>query len=198
MMDYSELGSIISFVKKAEGLKNTLRSGYTSSGKKESVADHTWRLTLFAVMLYDQYFSHLDFQKLVKICLIHDLGEIVNGDIPAPDQSNKPSKSANEEIDFRAIINPLPEEMKDELMNLWKEYEEASSEEARLVKALDKLETLIQHNQGSNPPDFDYEFNITYGRHYTDMFEVTRLIRKITDEETRNRIRDTKKKDSSE
>ena len=51
-------------------------------------------------------------------------------------------------------------------MDLWKEYNEAVSKEARLVKALDKAETIMQHNQGCNPAGFDYDFNLEYGQEY--------------------------------
>ena len=50
---------------------------------------------------------------------------------------------------------------------LWEEYSAASSDEARFVKGLDKLETIIQHNQGENPAWLDYDFNLEYGAHYT-------------------------------
>ena len=57
------------------------------------------------------------------------------------------------------------------------------------VKALDKLETIFQHNEGCNPPDFDYAFNLDYGRKQTDFDDVTRTLRELADAETRRRIK---------
>ena len=79
---------------------------------------------------------------------------------------------------------PLPEHLKEEFLELWDEYENASSPEARMAKAFDKLETICQHNTGINPPDFDHEFNLTDGRRYTDHSALTRAIRDVIDSET--------------
>ena len=61
----------------------------------------------------------------------------------------------------------------------------AYSQEALLVKAFDKLETLLQHTQGKNSPDFDYGFNLTYGKQYTGFDKITSDLREIIDEETK-------------
>jgi putative hydrolases of HD superfamily len=156
------LNSILDFIRRAERLKNTLRSGYTSTGRNESVAEHTWRLCLMAMVL-ETYFPEADMARVLKICIVHDLGEALNGDIPAPLQSEELSKAANERNDFLKLMEDLPAEIKKELIGLWDEYEHASSPEAKAAKALDKLETIIQHNQGKNPDDFDYSFNLDYG-----------------------------------
>ncbi len=184
-MKSTELKQILEFLKNAEKLKDTIRSGYTSSGKQESVAEHTWRLCLMAMIFHGQYYPHLDFGKLMKMCLIHDLGEALNGDIPAPEQEGKPSKTVDERADLMTVLSPLPESLRKEIMDLWEDYESATSEEARLAKALDKLETLIQHNQGRNPDGFDYAFNLEYGRQYTGFDETMTTLREIIDEETR-------------
>ncbi len=183
-MSIPEITQILDFLKHAEKLKDTLRTGFTSEGRAESVAEHTWRLCLMAAIYHSKYFSHLDFQKLMKMCLIHDLGEVVNGDIPAPQQMFNTSKSASERHDLLTVLQHLPKELQSEFLGLWEEYEEATSEEAQLAKALDKLETLIQHNQGKNPENFDYDFNLTYGKQYTGFDKSVSILRKIIDEET--------------
>lgn len=183
-MNIAQLQSLLDFIKNAEQLKDTLRTGITTGGRKESVADHTWRLALLAVVLQDQYFAHLDFKKLIKICLIHDLGEAINGDIPAPLQSTNNAKSQQEREDLKTVLAPLPAELKSDFLQLWDEYENVTSEEAKLAKALDKLETMIQHNQVKNDSNFDYAFNLTYGKKYTDYHEVTAVLRQMIDEET--------------
>jgi putative hydrolase of HD superfamily len=84
-------------------------------------------------------------------------------------------------------MQPLPQPLQDRFLALWEDYEYGRSREARLVKALDKLETLIQHNQGANPPGFDYSFNLGYGRKHTDGEPLTAAIRELVDADTRRR-----------
>ncbi len=85
------------------------------------------------------------------------------------------------------LLSPLPELQRSEILELWEEYEQAATPEAKLAKAFDKLETLLQHTQGQNPPDFDYAFNLDYGRKYTELNAQTRQLRAWIDEETRKR-----------
>lgn len=184
----ADLTGLLDFFRRAERLKDTFRSGYTSGGRQESVADHTWRLCLMAVLLHDR-FPEVDFARLVKMCIIHDLGEAIHGDIPAPQQSATEGKAEQERRDLLDLLTPLPPRHQEEITALWDEYEAAATPEARLAKALDKLETLLQHTQGANPPDFDYRFNLGYGRRYTTGDPTIEAIRKILDEETERRAR---------
>ena len=87
------------------------------------------------------------------------------------------------------LLAPLPVGLRDEIAGLWDEYEAAQSPEAKLAKALDKLETIMQHNQGSNPADFDYRFNLEYGRRFTAGDPLIVAIREILDRETEDRAR---------
>lgn len=84
-MNESEIESILDFLRNAEQLKNTLRSAYTSNGRHESAAEHTWRLCLM-VLLFEKEYAEIDVLRLIKMCIIHDLGEAINGDIAAIDQ----------------------------------------------------------------------------------------------------------------
>ena len=100
------------------------------------------------------------------------------------------SKAADERRDLVQIVASLPPALRDEILGLWEEYEAAQSPEAKLAKALDKLETILQHTQGSNPADFDYRFNLTYGRQHTAGHPVLVAVRALLDEETERRARD--------
>ncbi|MFI8033437.1 HD domain-containing protein [Acinetobacter sp. ABJ_C3_5] len=175
------------FLKEAENLKNTMRSSYTSNGRNESTAEHTWRLALLALVFEDEL-KHLDFSKVLKMCLIHDLGETINGDIPATEKQNHPGKEAQEREDMLLLTQSLDAPLRNTLLNLWEEYESGQTQEAIAVKALDKLETILQHNQGMNPDDFDYEFNLGYGEKYTDKHPLFKSIRILLDAETREKI----------
>ncbi len=185
-----ELLGVIEFLRAAEALKTAVRSGWTSAGQQESVAEHTWRLCLMALVLHPS-FPDVDFARLVKICIIHDLGEAIGGDVPAPEQARRAaSKSAEERRDLLRLLAPLPASLRDEITGLWDEYEAAASPEAKLAKALDKLETILQHTQGRNPADFDYRFNLTYGRQFTRDHPVLEAVRALLDEETERRARE--------
>ncbi len=187
-MENSSISSRLDFLRVAERLKDTLRSAYTTGGRTESVAEHTWRLTLLAMTFADEL-PDIDLLRLLKICILHDLGEAIDGDIPAPLQSPSASKSEKERNDFLTLVESLPGDLKSEFVSLWDEYEDGTSPEARVAKALDKLETILQHNQGSNPEDFDYEFNIEYGKAHTNKVPIAVQIREVLDVETKAKVR---------
>ena len=74
------------------------------------------------------------------------------------------------------------------MLALWDEYELAETLEAKIVKGLDKLETIMQHNQGKNPPDFDYEFNLFYGQDAISVLPLLKQIRDVLDKNTRENV----------
>jgi 5'-deoxynucleotidase YfbR-like HD superfamily hydrolase len=188
-MRADELDGVLAFLRAAERLKTVTRSGWTSTGKAESVAEHTWRLCLMAMVLYGRT-EDIDLAKLLKMCLIHDLGEAIGGDVPAPAQVAGSPKAGQERADLLALVEPLPASLQREILELWDEYEAASSPEAKVAKGLDKLETILQHTQGRNPDDFDYAFNLDYGQRYTAADPVLAALRSRLDEVTAQRARD--------
>ena len=191
-MNDSELNGVLEFLRGAERLKTVTRSAFTSSGETESVAEHSWRLALMALALAPQ-FPEVDRTRLIRMCLIHDLGEAIGGDIPAPEQARRRAegavegKSAAERRDLLTLVAPLPPSLHDDIVGLWDEYEAAETPTAKLAKALDKLETILQHTQGRNPPGFDYRFNLGYGREHTEGPPLIAAIREILDRATEDR-----------
>lgn len=183
-MKETELEGILEFLRGAEQLKNTLRSSKTSNGRQESTAEHTWRLCLM-VLLFEKQYPNIDILKLMKICIIHDLGEAISGDIAAVDQVEGVDKGIEERRDLIELTRTLPEGLRTEILELWDEYENATSEEALLAKAFDKIETILQHTQGKNAPDFNYGFNLSYGNKYTSNDETTAKLRALIDIETK-------------
>jgi putative hydrolase of HD superfamily len=183
------LAGILDFLRAAERLKVTHRSAYTSEGNPESAAEHSWRVCLMALALRDEL-PPLDFGKLLAMCVIHDLGEAVGGDVPAPEQARRlardplATKSAQERSDLVTLLAPLPSSTRSVILSLWEEYEAASSPEAKVAKALDKLETILQHTQGDNPAGFDYRFNLGYGRAHTAGHPAIVRLREVLDAET--------------
>jgi putative hydrolases of HD superfamily len=188
-MRADELDGVLAFLRAAERLKTVTRSGWTSTGEAESVAEHTWRLCLMAMVLYGRA-EDIDLARLLKMCLIHDLGEAIGGDVPAPAQVADRPKAGQERADLLSLVEPLPAAVQREILELWDEYEAASSPEAKLAKGLDKLETILQHTQGRNPDDFDYAFNLDYGQRYTAADPVLAALRSRLDEVTAQRARD--------
>ncbi|ELE9461289.1 HD domain-containing protein [Salmonella enterica] len=186
-MDIEKIKGCLAFLQEAEKLKSVLRSAHSSTGRAESTAEHSWRLCLMA-MIFEDEFAGMDMLRILKMCLVHDLGEAIHGDIPAVERELHPDKSAQEKAALLHLTHSLGEKQRKEILSLWQEYEHAVSPEARIVKALDKLETILQHNQGINPPDFDYEFNLTYGQEYTSTHPLFTLMRKILNEDTRQKI----------
>lgn len=181
------LAGIIAFLQAAEKLKDTLRSGCTSGGRPESTAEHSWRLSLMALM-FEKELAGCDMLKLVKLCIVHDLGEAISGDVPATDQSPDDGKAARERADMETLAASLPDDLRRDLMALWDEYDGAATPEAILAKGFDKLETMLQHAIGQNRADFDYAFNLGYGVTQTERHPLTRQIRVLVDAATRDRM----------
>ena len=184
-----DLHGTLDFLRAAEALKHTTRVAWTSTGEQENVASHTWRLCLMALVLAPR-FPGIDVGKLLRICIVHDLGEAIGGDISAKLQVNMPNKAEQERRDLLQLCEPLPAHARDEILALWDEYEQAASPEARIAKGLDKLETILQHNQGAMPDDFDFRFNLEYGAKYTTDDPILRTIRAVLDEETERRAQE--------
>ena len=188
-MDNLTAEAVLGFLGNAEALKDTLRTAYPSKGRRESAAEHTWRLCLLAAVVGEQM-EAIDTCRLLRMCLVHDLGEAIRGDIPAIAQDSARPKAAEEREDLERVVAPLPPAVGRDLLGLWDEYERAETAEARLAKALDRIETLAQHTRGKNPVDFDYRFNLTYGRDRTDLNAFTRDVRRALDAETEARLAD--------
>ena len=145
----------------AERLKDTTRHCTTSKRRHESVAEHSWRVSLMAFLLRDE-FPDIDIDRVVDMCLIHDLGECFTGDIPAFLKTD--SDRETEDSLLNDWVRSLPENVSKNMEKLYKEMDAQVTKEAKLYKALDKLEALIQHNE--SPIDTwsenEYELNKTY------------------------------------
>ncbi|MGP9821389.1 HD domain-containing protein [Salinarimonas sp. NSM] len=182
------LAGVLAFLRAAEALKVRHRSGRTSDGAPESIAAHSWRLALAAIVLGDALGEH-DRLRLLELCVLHDLGEAISGDVPAIHQRPDDGRAARERADLETLGAPLPAEIRARLLALHDEYEAGATREAVLAKALDKIETILQHLQGDNGPDFDHGFNLGYARARTDADPVTARLRAMLDKETRAHVR---------
>lgn len=164
---------IIKILKTASQLKQNTRHSWLANGRRESVAEHCWRLSIFAYFMKDE-FPDVDIDKVIKMCLFHDMGEAFTGDIPSFLKSEvdeeKESSVLNE------WVKSLPTPYKDELSNIYKEIEEQKTQEAKLFKALDKLEAAISHNEAdlSTWIELEYELNPVYGKEESQFSQYTK------------------------
>lgn len=186
-VDPVRLTAVVRFLQAAAALKDTLRSGRTAQGRAESTAEHSWRLCL-TVMMFAPDLGEIDVLRLLKLCLVHDLGEAVCGDTPATDQSPDDGRAAREREGLAQLCALLPDDLRDEVMALADEYAAGASPEAKLAKGFDKIETILQHQAGRNGPDIDHAFNLTYGRAWTDGHPLLQALRALVDTETRRRV----------
>lgn len=127
-------------------LKNLYRQGWLLKGiqqnKCESVAEHTFGVAVLAMVLADHYYPGLDKLKLLKMSLIHDLGEIYAGDFTPDDRKIRHEKFQLEKDSIIKLFKDTP--LCDEYLLLWTEYEDGKSPEAQLVHLIDKLEMVYQ------------------------------------------------------
>lgn len=145
----------------AERLKDATRHCYTKNGRHESVAEHSWMMTLMAYFMKDE-FPEVDMDKVVRMCIIHDLGECFTGDVPTFDKTKVHEE--NEEKLLYSWVRTLPENYANEMIALYEEMAERKTIESKIYKAIDGLEALIQHNISdlSTWIPKEYELNKTY------------------------------------
>ncbi len=141
--------SLINFILKLYSLKRIPRIGWLIAGipkcSVESVSDHSYFVTLLAYFL-SFYLEDIDALKLIKLALIHDLSEAIVHDIGGKARELIP-REVRKSAEYTGLRDIIPEElneMKSEILALWREYEEGKSREAKIVKILDKLELMFQ------------------------------------------------------
>ena len=127
----------------AERLKDATRHCYTRNGRHESVAEHSWMMTLMAFFLREE-FPDVDMDKVIEMCIIHDLGEAFTGDIPTFDKTD--ADEAKEEALLYGWVKSLPEPFAEKMLALYDEMAKRETKEAKVYKAIDGLEALVQHN----------------------------------------------------
>lgn len=175
----------------AERLKNETRHSDTSSGRRESVAEHSWRLTLMAFLLKDEY-PNLDMIKVMEMCLIHDLGEAFTGDIPVFEKTAADTKKEDEQL--LKWLDTLPDNLQMEMKKLYEEMEERVSDEAKLYKALDGMEALIQHNEADIKTwqDNEYDLQLKYCWDRVEFSPYLKELRQLIQEDSLRKIEEKK------
>lgn len=180
----------------SEKLKYELRHSWLSNGRQESVAEHTWRLSLMAMLIAPHLEREIDTSKLLKMIIIHDLVEAEAGDVPAFDTLNnqqvKELKMQKEEQAILHIKKLVRGEQGNEWYQLWHEFEAKETYEAKVANALDKLEAQIQHNEADIKTWLPIEYDMSYmlGRH-TSFSPVLDQLKDVIEEEADKKIKQT-------
>ena len=182
-----EPAALLNALHLAERLKDATRHCDTSGGRRESVAEHSWRLALMAWWLKDD-FPEADMDKVVRMCLIHDLGEAFTGDIPSFNKTR--ADNDREEALLFSWVGTLPEPFRTEMGNLYREMEARQTLEARIYKALDNMEAVIQHNESdlSSWSENEFALNLTYGEDKAAFSPALTALRRAVREETERRM----------
>lgn len=179
---------LLSFLGVLERLKCNTRHCWTSTGRHETVAAHSWRLAVMALLLKEQ-FPGADMDKVLRMCLIHDFGEAVTGDIPSFDKTQ-----ADEEAEVMAVSNmlsPLPQPLRGELTALFAEMDALATPESRIYKTLDKMEAVLQHNEAdlSTWTELEHTLNLTYGTENAAEFPYLKALRAELKHQSEEKLR---------
>lgn len=177
---------------RAAVLKTTPRHCYTQEDRRESVADHSWRTALMAMLLSGEpEFQDMDMNKVIRMCLIHDLGEAFTGDIPTFEKTASDTKK--EDGLFLKWAGSFPAAQREEWLALLEEMGKLETREARTYKALDKLEAVISHNESdiSTWLPLEYDLQFTYGKENVQFSEYLRALSMCIDEWTKQKIADS-------
>lgn len=179
-MDYQAL---LDWMDLTEKLKCNTRHSWTSSGRHESVAEHSFGLGMLAWLVKDE-FPECDANKVMEMCLIHDIGEAITGDIPSFEK--KLSDEEREKNEIQKLSELLPNKKRQEFLEHMEELWKNETVEAKLVHALDKMEAVIQHNQASIDTwlPLEYELQLTYGQEEASFHPFLRHLRKIVEKDS--------------
>ena len=178
----------IEFLGRIEKLKCSTRHSWTSTGRHESVAEHCWRLSVMAMLCADE-FPDLDIDRVIRMCLVHDFGEAVTGDIPSFLKTEE--NEAEEENAIVSLLSGLPSETAAELADLFDEMKRMETPEARLYKALDNMEAVVSHNEApiSTWLPLEYSENLVYGEQNCTWQEWLRGLRAVLKEDSVEKIK---------
>lgn len=181
--------TLLNTLKLAARLKDTTRHCYTAGGRHESVAEHCWLAALMAYFLKDE-FPEADMEKVIRMCLLHDLGEAFTGDIPSFLKTCE--DESKEDALLATWVSSLPPEFALEMAELYREIEQRETLEARIFKAIDGMEAVIQHNASdlSTWLPLEYQLNLTYAEDKAAFSPYLTELRRAIREDTLKKLAD--------
>lgn len=180
--------ALLELLHTAARLKDTTRHCYTPQGRRESVAEHSWRIALMAYFLRDE-FPEADMDKVIRMCLIHDLGECFTGDIPSFEKTDADTR--REDSLLAQWVASLPEPYREEMAALYREMDALETTEAKIYKALDKVEAVIAHNESPLETWIprEHTLNLTYGEENTAFSPYMQALRRAIRRETEEKLK---------
>ncbi len=192
-----QIQGLIEFMGVIEKLKCNTRHSWTSSGRRESVAEHSWRLAVLAMLCADEY-PDLDMDKVIRMCLVHDLGEALTGDVPSFEKTEQNEMTEAEA--WSTLLSLLPEPYASEFGALYAEMEAKQTPEAQLYKALDNMEAVLSHNEASLDTwiPLEYTLNLTYGEENAAFSPYTRELRAALAAQTKQKIQNSEEIDHAQ
>ena len=146
-------------------------------------------MALMAMLLSGEAeFRKVDMDRVIRMSLIHDLGEAFTGDIPTFEKTQEDAEK--EETLLQEWIGSFPSPQKEEWISLLREMEEMNTLEAKTYKALDKLEAVISHNESDIATwlPLEYELQFTYGKENVEFSEYLKELSKCIDKWTERKI----------
>ena len=148
----------IAFLNEADKLKSVVRATeLCDNSRYENSAEHSWHLTLYALVLADKAGPDVDINLVIKMLILHDLVEIDAGDNPIFGNVDAAAMEAHEQIAADRIFGLMPNDLRDDLRVIWEEFEAAETPSAQFAKSLDRFQPPMQNLQsgGGSWVDFD-------------------------------------------
>ena len=143
-MDSLRLTQQMNFIAEIDKLKQVIRESWLiDASRKETDAEHSWHITLMAILLNEYANESIDLLRVVKMLLIHDVVEIDAGDTFIYDKDQAKDQSTRESKAAQRLFGLLPSDQRDEFKSLWDEYEAQSTPEARYARAIDSMQPLF-------------------------------------------------------
>lgn len=188
-----QLTAILEVLQLAERLKFELRHSWLSNGRQESVAEHTWRMSLMAILIEPLLDQKVDLARLLKMIIIHDLVEAEAGDVSVLDQIRNPEirkvKQQREELAIQRLRDMLSKANGQEIYDLFYEFEEKQTFEAKVANAIDKLEVQLQHNHAdiSTWEEIEYDLSFVIGKH-VEFDETFTMLKDLTEQQASQKL----------
>lgn len=191
----NQLLKVLEVIKLGEKLKFEMRHSWLSNGRQESVAEHTWMVSLMALLIEPYLTQKVDSSRLLKMIIIHDLVEAEAGDIPAFDtMDNDDLKKLKSEKEIKAIENirdTLGNGLGEEVYNLWFEFENKDTYEAKVANAMDKLEAQIQHNEADISTWIEIEHKMSFLMDKHVQFDSTlKIFKDLIEQQAEKKLKD--------
>lgn len=158
----------LEFILEIDKEKNIFRQTHLSDhGRNENDAEHAWHIAVMAYLLREYSNEKIDIGRVMIMCLIHDIVEIDAGDTYAYDIEGMKTKKAREDAARERIYSLLPDDQKKELQNIFDEFEEGETPEAKFAHAMDNLQPLLLNtsNDGSDWREHQAVADRVYARH---------------------------------